>query len=442
MPDSGSSASGRHAARMAVAVNHTRRLLGVGGLVLLGCSWRLWTPHTAFPQIPCFHWAVHAPPAVDWAALLLLIACGLVLAIAPTAARAPTPGTGARVNWPLYGLLLGFVVQVCLDQQRGQVWCYQLSLFAAVLISAARDAQAVRCLRWIIVGVYFHSGLSKCDHAFIDTYGQQLLEAAVGQAGLTLQFQSEPVRRCLAAALPMGELGIACGLLHPRTRRFSLLAATAMHALLLAALGPGGLNHRPAVLVWNAYFVIQVWTLFGQPRNKPVSEQSMIVESAEQFRNPQPRSVACRAMTVLAVLLPFLEPWGYFDQWPSWALYSARSPRVALLIAPGARQHIPEHLRRYLSPPRSVDGRIRLDLADWSLSQLDVPIYPQRRFQLAVMLAVARAYRLKSAIRVEQFSAANRWTGARSMRHTDHVNELANECQTFLINTQPRRQLE
>ena len=436
MPDSGSSASD---GQWAAAVSRTRRLMGTGGLILLGCSWKLWTPHTGFPQIPWFRWAVAAPPALDWSALLLLLVCGLVLAIGPAVSRVPAQGSNARIHWPLYGLLLGFVLQVCLDQQRGQVWCYQLSLFAAILLSAASDAQAVLCLRWMIVGIYFHSGLSKCDQAFIATYGQQLVEAAIGQAGLTLQFQSETVRRCLAAALPLGELGIACGLIHPRTRRISLFAATAMHALLLAALGPGGLHHRPTVLVWNAYFVVQVWTLFGQPRSKSAPEPSMLVACVSRFRSRETGSVVCRAVAVLAVLLPFLEPWEYFDQWPSWALYAARSPRVALLIDPEAEQHIPEHLRPYLAPTRRTDGRLRLDLARWSLSQLDVPIYPQRRFQLAVALAVVRADHLQSAIRVELFSPADRWTGTRSVQHIDDVHHLTRECRRFLVNTQPRR---
>ena len=74
---------------------------------------------------------------------------------------------------------------------------------------------------------------------------------------------------------PLGELAVAVLLLHRRTWTWGLAGSIAMHGLLLLALGPWGLGHRPAVLVWNVAvpslnpFELAYNRLIARPRGTP-----------------------------------------------------------------------------------------------------------------------------------------------------------------------------
>ena len=418
---------------------HTQRLMGAAGFILLACSWKLWTPQTVFPQIPCFGWAVGLPPVIDWLSLLIVVVSSAVLVWKPASSTVHTQKKTLLSTCAVYGLILGFVSLVCLDQQRAQVWCYQLLLFSGVLVSATRTAQAIPALRWIVVGLYFHSGLSKCDHSFIHTYGQQLIETVLQQGGMTLQFQSETVRNCLAAAVPIIELSIACGLVFRKSRRCSLIAATIMHTLLLISLGPTGLNHQPTVLVWNCYFLIQVWILFGQSRVVSDQEPTMLPIVTQPHDLKTLRGFICFVLVLAAVVIPFAEPWGYCDHWPGWAVYASRSPRVKLLIQQQGRERLSAHQQRFLDDGQITNGWCHMDLRRWTLADLGVPIYPQRRFQLAVMLDLALECDLDSELRIEQYGIADRWTGRRSQSLLQNRQQLAAACESFLLNTRARQ---
>src|SRR5262245_29618685 len=51
-----------------------RRASAAAGIVLIACTWTLWTPQTVFPQIPLVRWAGRLPVSFDWAALAVMLA--------------------------------------------------------------------------------------------------------------------------------------------------------------------------------------------------------------------------------------------------------------------------------------------------------------------------------------------------------------------------------
>ena len=64
------------------------RLWAVFGLLLIGATWRLWTPQTVFPQVPLVRWAGLAPDWLHWVGLSGLVGSLIaVLALRPDAPR-------------------------------------------------------------------------------------------------------------------------------------------------------------------------------------------------------------------------------------------------------------------------------------------------------------------------------------------------------------------
>src|SRR5438093_7551709 len=49
----------------ATTLRDLRRWWAIAGLVLFTATWKLWTPHTEFPQVPLFRWAGAVPVAVE-----------------------------------------------------------------------------------------------------------------------------------------------------------------------------------------------------------------------------------------------------------------------------------------------------------------------------------------------------------------------------------------
>jgi len=114
-----------------------------------------------------------------------------------------------------------------------------------------------------VIGFYFHSAVTKFDYSFLHTLGQQFLDALAALLGTPLDDWSDRARFTLAAAFPAGELAIAVGLCFAATRRVALAAALLLHGTLLLILGPWGLGHKPGVLIWNVFFIVQDVLLFG-----------------------------------------------------------------------------------------------------------------------------------------------------------------------------------
>ena len=51
-----------------------------------------------------------------------------------------------------------------------------------------------------------------------------------------------------------------------------------LHGLLLVILGPWGLDHKPGVLLWNAYFIVQdVLLLAGPVRQSQLQPQDVAI---------------------------------------------------------------------------------------------------------------------------------------------------------------------
>jgi len=426
------------------------RLTVVAALTLIAVTWRLWVPQSRFPQIPLFAAAGRLPLWVEWAAGLTMIAALFTALLCNSTSRA------GRTALLLF--IASTMVLVVIDQHRLQTWTWQFILIAWILATAS-DRQAVGLLQWLMASIYFYSAVSKLDVGFFTGEGQQILDGLLRSIGLSISGWPEPVRRIVTAGMPVGELLVAVGLCLRKTRRTALVAAVIMHMALCLALGPWGLNHKPGVLIWNVCFLTQVLLLFARRSRMPsllivfgwpgredkvrspgISFASLSPTPATpQIRDGTRRSSRPAEVALLAaMLLPLLEPFGWFDQWPAWGLYASAPQRMAVFIHCSQRGHLPEPIQRHVEYPPPLHSWCRLRIDRWSLDALGVPLYPQNRFRTGVALAVAQRYHLGSAIRVIVESAAHRWTGRRTERIIAGEADLREFSDEFLLNARPR----
>ena len=403
-----------------------RRLTALFGLLLIGATWPLWMPQTQFPQAPLLSPFAAAPAWLQGG-----VAAGQLLGLA-LALLAPAVNSVWRRGLLLFaGLTL---LAVLFDQHRLQPWTYQLAIVGVVLAGCSAP-RAGLLLRILTVSLYAFSAISKLDYVFLHTVGQQLLAALLDLVGLNAQQISEPTRLMFAALFPLGELLVAAALCFRPTRSIALVGAIAMHLGLLIAVGPWGLQHKPAVLVWNLFFIAQDLLLFARLGNcdffgsrirqnleastKRPKFWRIRLQRKSQPERAAPRSLAARLAHLLvaaAVLLPLAEPWGWWDHWLAWGLYAPKASRALVYVHRSAAERFPPDLQLHLLEEHAASPWLRLRLDHWSLAALDAPLYPQARFQLAVAEAVGRRYGLNRLIRVALLTRADRWTGARQQR--------------------------
>lgn len=419
----------------------------MSALLLMGATFRLWFPQLssqdAFPLVPLFAWLCELPPWIDW-----LVAAGLCLAWLSVAA-------GFRIKLALGAVLVLGLLSIALNQHRLQPWHYQFLLFAWIL-SAVPSGFRLRWMRWLVVSIYFYSALSKFDFEFLHTVGQQLV--AGGLRLIQVQQLLSPKQQFVIAwALPTFELLIAMGLLIPRARRYAALAACAMHAGLLLTLGPLGLDHSAGVLLWNVHFIVSCLLLFvvasppeteqtEEATGKVASQPSLVAEPAtgtsgrdSDASNPKSFAAWLAVLPLLAaLLLPVVERWGGWDHWLSWALYAPHSSRVEVQVAATSLARLPTRLRDMLAEQANESLWVRLPLAEWSLQELGVPIYPQARFQAGVARFLGDKLDSEFEIRATILSPAARRDGRRTRKTFQGKLQLQKMTQEFWFNCAPR----
>ncbi len=389
-------------------------------VLLIAATWRLWLPgnvlsNNAYPSVAML---AITPSVSWWLATLSLVGVYFACFVAVTFP------TQSSVAWGVISCCL--VVSFVVDQHRLQPWAYQAAI-AGVLFAALDERPARRCLIWFLASTYIYSALGKLDYQFIHTVGQDFLRPPLSCLGLEGRV-GEKQKIALAIALPLIELAGGVGVLFQSTRQVAGWLIMAMHIGLFVMLGPLGFNHSYGVLLWNLLLAYVAWELFvrwypqdSSPRN-PISTHSV--------------SMIAYALLGLVVVLPLAERWGYFDHWPSWALYSPHNSRVKVQVHASAVQSLPSSLQEILAESHASSGWIDIDLDQWSLDQRGVPIYPQSRYQLSIVAHLAATYQLDDAMRCVVQGVSDRWTGRRVEKVAIGETEIRRLLQPFWLVSQ------
>lgn len=402
-----------------LAIRRLLQLVSAALAALIAATWRLWTPNHPWPQIPWVAAARHVPPWWDWTALGLIAAAG-ALQFAP----------GCRLSRIAASIqCVGLAAALVVDQHRLQPWAYEYLLITAIL-TLAWNERGVRCVRWLVAGIYLHSALSKLDAAYLESNGRQLWEGLLHSIGFQPHGWDRPGPQWVCLLFPVGELCVGAALLVRRTRRIGLAGSILMHVLLIWTLGPFGLRHEPGVLLWNAAFIVQNIILFRRP---PPVESS----AAPPADVPQRERMA-QGVAAAAIGLPFLEPFGYWDHWPSWAVYSSRPAIVTVLVDDAAVANLPGSLRPYVGPAEALTAWRPASFDQWSLAALGCPIYPQERFRIATVLAVADQTSLGENVLLRVQSSPHRLTGRRAQIEVRGAAAIRRYAENYWINVRAR----
>ncbi len=385
------------------------RIWAIFGLALFSSTWKLWTPQRSFPQVPFVEWMCRWPAWTDWFCL-----AGIFGSLLICLSARPRPTKAARVAFLIFVL-----VSVLLDQHRLQPWLCNLAILAWFLGFDDRE-RAKACLRWITISIYVYAGISKLDYQFVNSVGQEIVAAMLSLLNLEIVDWSPERWQLWAMALPMVEILVGILLCFRNAGYWSVPLACLFHAGLIVVLGPGGLNHKPAVIIWNLFFIVQLVYLFWPTINWEARQPA--------FDGARPvSSFVC----LLILLFPATSFVGICDHWPAWELYAPRSSRVKLelFVVPGG-------LARF-----AVEDKLPadIDIDRMSLELLDAPIYPQDRFQIGVVLGLAEQFDFGGRARITVYGESNRLTGERRSTIISEEAELREKAGTFWLNAFPRR---
>lgn len=402
-----------HSQSSLVALPWILRLLACFQLLLMGCTWPLWLNSRHFPAVPL--WSLPPMPEQLPAIIsgLFSLAC-LLLIFRTTRSTSDVRSSSATAVWLpslilFTGLLLGCFNQHCL-----QAWhVFFLWAVASCLIRNSR--YQLKALRQLPACVYVCSGLSRLSMQPEAGPTGMILGQLTKFLPVDLQPQEADFRwLCHAAA--WGELSVGLLLLTRGPARWiGIVAAMLLHVALLAALGPMGLNHSPAVLLWNVSFLLLLPLLFRESVQKPVAIASPASASQRGRGTVMWAAWSCLLWcTSLGGLV------GLTDNWSSWQLYSPRPEQWQLWIDRLYAGRVPYPFAAAVSGA-SVDGlvAVRLDVA--SLRQTGSPLYPEDRFQLALIRRILAGLprHVRFRVRIDE-PEGWRWWRRRVREVVDH----------------------
>ena len=274
------------------------------------------------------------------------------------------------------------IVYALFDQSRWQPWFYQYLAMLAV-IAWHEEKNAMTSCRWIVICIYFWSGLQKLNPIFLHQTFPWMLEP----------FHFAPPA-ALAFLAPLIESAIAIGLATHRFQRLAVTGALAMHAFILASIGPWGHDHNSVVWPWNIAMGTLVVLLFWR------------------------RGIEHSPRALVLLLFGLLPAFSFFDLWDSYlsySLYSGNQRSATIYLADEVADQLPEQVQQIIDIYDSESKVDTLDLEDWSYAELNVPPYPEMRLFRNIAKHVC-ANAGNPALMVMEVEAKWTWFGRRRIR--------------------------
>lgn len=432
---------------------------------MLWLTYPLWTSDTKFPQIPSHDLASYLPSHLDHVLLIALLgAIGLLtvanfLGTVNSFDKKNLPGGWLRfdvlkrsLNW-LVKLLAAFglailALLVLQNQPRFLPWVTQgMLILTGIVLFSKRDS--IRFTQMLCISIYIYSAISKYDVSFVNGIGKRFFEVLL--LGRIIEALGDWMGSLLILTLPTFEFLIGIGLCFQRTRKVSLVCGMAMHLTLLLILGPFGLQNAGSVLVWNLFFAVQLPILFYQRKtNEPVRPESRSFNTAlpvasfiENLHGFLPKQLWIRIIFFLVAFFPLASRFNWIDHWSGWELYASSSSYCTLRVSGDEIRKLQKPLPYFMTGDALVisegkDEKSRIDIFGWSLRELNAPIYPQDRFQLAACIAILEEYQFK-AFELTLYSESNWWTGSRESKTFYRFDELKMELAKFKGHTVARK---
>ena len=258
-----------------------------------------------------------------------------------------------------------------LNQHRLQPWHWLFLLISLQALLLRGEARTL-LFRFTIASMYILAAVSRWGADIDSGMSRQVLTVLTKAVGAETLLRSSSFVFGCCVAMTVVEFLTGVLLLTPRLRRFGLGGAIGMHATLIFALSPLGLNHHLGVLAWNAFLLIAVPVLFATRAGTGNEIEDGLA------------SGRARILTTFVVLFPLSGLCGIADNWLSWQVYSPRPEVVRIHVREDVVAVLPSDLQPFVGQPAPLDVWCPVRIDQWSLKAAAVPMYPEDRFQLAV----------------------------------------------------------
>lgn len=348
----------RKSPQPSAAERHLKYVIAGGLLAGLALSPKLWLSDRVYPATPVSPLLGSIPAPLDLIIYLALL--GVLVTIAAVARPAKLIG--------LFALLA--IVTAVFDQSRCQPWFYQYLVMLAAVGLYDRDRgdhddvhhPALNACRLIVACTYFWSGLQKAHAGFMTDVFPVLVQPLAHRLPPSIG----PILNSLGILAPWIETAIGIGLLTRRFRRYAIFAAFGMHAFILFALGPLGKNWNTVVWPWNIAMLCFLMILFWK---RPGLSAREIIWPRVRYQG---------IVLLLFGIAPILSFFNMWDSYLSSALYSGLRNTANIYVTNALADRFPRDILRqvYLTDKK---GTNRINLLEWSMSEMNVPIYPEPR---------------------------------------------------------------
>lgn len=369
------------------------RILAGFEILLITVTWQLWWGHSSFPVIPLIN-SLSLPIVIDRIFVGIVLTACIFIAGSSWQRRCDRFVRAA-------GLAAALILCVS-SQHRLQAWhwLFVLGLGASLF----KPENGLQLLRSVLASVYVCSALSRMAPTAHQGMSAAIVDQLLWMIGIKPELIAGMPGEFLCHALNIGEFAVGLLLLLSRTRRYGILSAMLLHGTLLLALGPLGLGHHTAVLIWNVCFLCLIPVVFSGPVKDSPSTQT-----GQRW--------SYRAATLFVWLFPLSGLFGIADNWPAWQLYSTRPESWTLRIHQTDADYLEESIRQHVARPAPLEDWVVVRLDRWSLAETESPLYPEDRFQCEVIRRVLASFPDDAEFRVD-VSEPQRWLWWKRIQRT------------------------
>lgn len=250
-----------------------------------------------------------------------------------------------------------------LDQNRWQPWEYQYLLTVLFLfIFRNNPKQFVNYFIFLLAVTYIYSGLHKINGGFLVSIWEGLiLKRFFG-------FSSSNINNLwihyLGLSLGLIEFLLGIGLIFLKSKKIIAIMLIVMHLFILVLFSPIGVNSNSIIWPWNVAMILFLYAIFIYQSDNEFSPRNLI-----QGYN--------KIIFLLIGVLPILNFFGYWDDYLSFSLYSGKSKHLEICITKNA--NMPEYQKFVSKKSRLCNSGLALNCTTWSLKELNVPLYPEKR---------------------------------------------------------------
>lgn len=287
--------------------------------------------------------------------------------------------------------LLIIIVSVLLlslfDQLHFQPWVYQYLLIFTVYFwhdwkneDEMSNNRTIGLAQIIIAGIYCWSGLQKLNFNFSHDVLPSLLMPIQNLFPL---FQIP--FGFLGIAIPLTEFSIGCGLMFRKTRNISVIFAVLMHFIILSLLIAK--DYNSIVWFWNLTLIFAVIFAFWK-NNFSLKE----ILKIDKFS-------ARKIVVSLAISLPILNFFGYWDSFLSGAYYSGNTEVPAIRINEDVFEKLPLTAKSVVFQTQTTNEKI-LPPFEWSIADTNAPLYLEERVFRKIFADVCKLAKDKDQLKL------------------------------------------